>query len=58
MTLTELINYIEANRPDIFDSNSCARWIIKRTGNGGIYAAQNTKQLDQLCRFWMRHEHD
>ena len=58
MTLTETIDYIEREWPDIFDSNSCARWVIKRTGNGGIYATQDTKQIDQLCSFWVRHVHD
>ena len=58
MTLTETIDYIEAEWPDIYDANSCARWLIHRTGNGGIYATSDTKQLDQLCCYWMRHEHD
>ena len=58
MTLTETIDYIEREWPDIFDSNSCARWVIKRTGDGGIYATQDIKQIDRLCCFWMRHEHD
>lgn len=58
MTLIETINYIEREWPDILDANSCARWVINRTGNGGIYATQDIKQIDKLCCFWMRHEHD
>ena len=58
MTLTETIDYIESQWPDIGDANSCARWIIKRTGNGGVYATSDTKQIDNLCCFWMRHEYD
>ncbi len=57
MNLTELIDYIEREWSDIYDANSCARWILKRTGNGGVYSTQETTQLDQLCCFWMRHEH-
>lgn len=53
-----LIEYIEAEWPDIYDANGCARWVINRTGNGGIYATQDIKQIDKLCCFWMRHEHD
>jgi|DEB0MinimDraft_10_1074344.scaffolds.fasta_scaffold21288_3 hypothetical protein len=56
MNLTETIDYIEAEWPDILDANSCARWVIKRTGDG-MYATQDTQQIDQLCCFWMRHEH-
>lgn len=55
MNLTETIDYIEAEWPDILDANSCARWLIKRTGGGPPITS---KQLDQLCCFWMRHEHD
>ena len=58
MNLTELIDYIGREWPDVYDANSCARHIIKRTGNGGLYATQDTKQLDQLICFWSRHEHD
>ena len=50
MTLTETIDYIEAEWPDILDANSCARWITGRH--------HENETLDQLCCFWMRHEHD
>lgn len=50
MTLTEVIDYIEREWPDIHDANSCARWIL-----GQKYRPQT---LDNLCCFWMRHEHD
>ena len=41
--------FIEAEWPDISDKG-CIRWITsKRHPN---------RSLDQLCCFWMRHEHD
>ena len=46
MTLTETIDYIEAEWPDILDANSCARWVIRKTGDGGLYATQDIKQVD------------
>jgi hypothetical protein len=56
MTLTQLINYMGLQWPDIYDAHGCASWIIKRSG--GIYATQPLKEVDQLCCFWMRHEFD
>ena len=52
MTLTEAIDYIEDQWPDISDANSCARWIIKETGNGGLYA--DGALLDKFCCYWFR----
>lgn len=59
MTLTQIIDYIEAEWPDILDANSCARWIINRTGIlRSLPPDQPEPTIDQLCCFWMRHEHD
>ena len=52
MTLTETIDYIETAWPQIMDSNSCARWLIKITGDGGLYASTNMVQINRLCRIW------
>ena len=51
MTLTELIDYIGDEWPDVYDANSCARWILN-TFN------ENEHTVDQLICFWSRHEHD
>lgn len=52
MTLTETIDYIETAWPQIMDANSCARWLIKITGDGGLYASTNVAQINRLCRIW------
>ena len=50
MTDEQLMAFIEAEWPDISDKWGCIRWLTgKRHPN---------KSLDQLCCFWMRHEHD
>jgi len=64
MTLTETIDYIEKEWPAILDANGCARWILKLTNNTPqlpVYLSPNVRLnnvLDELCCFWMRHEHD
>ena len=55
MNLTELIDYIGREWPDVCDANSCARHILKRTAGGPPITS---KMLDQLICFWSRHEHD
>ena len=45
----EQLMVIEAEWPDISDKWGCIRWI---TGK------RHPNRLDQLCCFWMRHEHD
>ena len=52
MTLTETIDYIETAWPQIMDANSCARWLIKITGNRSGCASANVVQINRLCRIW------
>lgn len=52
MTLTEIIDYIEAEWPIIVDAQACARWIASERHG------QRAQSLDHLLSFWARHEHD
>ena len=45
--LSDTIDYILREWPDIRDANSCARWALRR---GAEYS------IDQCCGFWSRNE--
>jgi len=47
--ITDTVDYIKREWPDISDKVNCARWILRHEDQTG---------LDQLCCFWQRHEAD
>ena len=55
MTDSQLLAYIDSDWPDISDKTGCIRWLTHKYH--GIVLAPGA-DLDQLCCFWMRHEHD
>ena len=50
MNLTQLIDFIWDEYPEIMDANSCARWILGEHHAG--------KTVGDLCSYWSEHQHD
>ena len=47
--MEDTVAYIEREWPDISDAWNCARFVLRN---------EHMKDLDRLCGFWARHEHD
>lgn len=47
--ITDTVDYIKREWPDISDKVNCARWILRH---------EEQQELDKLCCFWQRHEAD